>query len=282
MTQKKTPGRRRQGMADLSRGDLYYEVAGDGPAVLLLHTGITDSRMWDGQFETLARSYRAIRCDLRGYGRSAVLPGQFSYEEDLLELLDYLSVEQAFLVGMSFGGRIAIDFTLQHPERVLGLLLGAPAISGQEPGEEVIAFSQVEETLLANDRVEEATELNLRMWVDGPYRQPDQVDQELRRRVWEMQLHAFQLPMPDDIEVREIDPPAFHRLDQIRVPVLVIAGALDVPTFQSGADHLANSIPNAQKLIFPDSAHLVSMEYPERFMLILHHFLGEHSGVRSV
>ncbi len=268
-------------MADLSRGDLYYEAAGDGPAVLLLHTGITDSRMWDGQFETLARSYRAIRCDLRGYGRSAVLPGQFSYEEDLLQLLDYLSVEQAFLVGMSFGGRIALDFTLQHPERVLGLILGAPSISGQEPGEEVILFAQEEEALLENNRVEEATELNLRMWVDGPYRRPEQVDPELRRRVWEMQLHAFQLPLPDDIEVRQIDPPAFHRLDQVRVPVLVISGALDVPSFQKGADYLAQSIPSARQIVFPDAAHLVSMERPERFMRILLSFLDEHSGAHT-
>ena len=107
-----------------------------------------------------------IRYDMRGCGRSeapANLP--FSHHDDLRRLLDYLGIERALFTGCSIGARTVIDFALAHPERVRALALVCPSISGFESGEEL---------------PEEWDELEIRIWVDGPYRSPDDVDSALR------------------------------------------------------------------------------------------------------
>jgi len=106
------------GFVEAQGAKLHYEVAGEGRPLLLLHAGVRDSRMWDPQWQELSARYRVIRTDLRGYGRTVVLSGQFSYHEDVAALLRHLGEESAFVVGLSFGGRVAIDFALAFPEMV--------------------------------------------------------------------------------------------------------------------------------------------------------------------
>ena len=98
---------------------LHYEVAGEGPAVTLIHPGLWDSRTWDPQVPVLVdAAFRVIRYDVRGYGRSSRLTGEpYSHVRDLEALLDVLEVPLTILVGCSMGGAIAIDFTLEHPDR---------------------------------------------------------------------------------------------------------------------------------------------------------------------
>ena len=108
----------RSGSFDLPDGSLYFEIAGEGPVVTLIHEGLWDSRTWDPQMPALLDAgYRVVRYDVRGYGRSSRLTGEpYSHVEDLAALLDFLDVPLTTLVGCSMGGAIAIDFTLEHPE----------------------------------------------------------------------------------------------------------------------------------------------------------------------
>ena len=115
---------------------LYYEISGDGELLVLVPAGIADSSMWDGQLAAFARRYRVIRYDMRGFGRSAMVEGPFSHHEDSRALLDSLSIERAFLVGCSIGGRAIIDFALEHPELVRALVPVGSALSGFDAGEE--------------------------------------------------------------------------------------------------------------------------------------------------
>jgi pimeloyl-ACP methyl ester carboxylesterase len=170
------------GFLDGQGAPLYYEVAGTGQPLLLIHAGVADSRMWDDQFQTFAQQYRVVRYDLRGFGKSTVPSGKFANHEDVTALFEYLGIKQAHLIGISFGGLIALDFTLAHPEKVTSLVLGAPDVSGRESSSaDVSRFAVEEEALLERGDLAGATELNLRMWLDVPRRTLDQVDHFVRR-----------------------------------------------------------------------------------------------------
>jgi pimeloyl-ACP methyl ester carboxylesterase len=110
------------GFAQVSGAPLYYEIAGAGHPLVLIHEGIADSRMYDDQFGAFAQRYRVIRYDVHGFGRSGIPAGPFSGHEALHDLLHVLGVERTYLLGMSMGGGIAIDFTLTYPTMVDALI----------------------------------------------------------------------------------------------------------------------------------------------------------------
>ncbi len=252
---------------------LYYEVAGVGHPLLLIHAGIADSRMWDDQFAVFAQHYRVIRYDLRGFGQSEVPAHQFSYVEDIVNLLHFLQVQHAYIVGISLGSMIALDFTLSHPAMVDALILGAPGVGGYPPSEDVLRFNEEEEAALERNDLATATEINLRFWVDGPKRTPKQVDPAVRERVRIMQDHAFTVPFPEDAEEISLMPPAITRLREIHVPTLIIVGDYDIPSKLTLTVLLATEISDAKKAIIPGVAHMVSMEQPEIFNRLVLDFL---------
>ncbi len=258
----------------LDDGELSYEVWGDGPALLLLHAGVADSRMWDPQVKHLAQRFRVIRCDLRGYGQSPLPNGPFSYHEDVAHLLDALDLASAWLVGASFGGQVAVDFCLAYPERVDGLILIAPTVSGYEHDAEVKAFGDAEDELLEAGDLEAATELNMRMWVDGPQRSSDAVDGDLRAAVAEMQRQAFEHVEPEKVSLNRLDPPAAQRLGEIEAPLLIVSGELDVVSFTRLAQHLAEQAAHAQLVIVPNAAHLPSLEAPAMVNQLIKDFIS--------
>ncbi len=124
------------GVAEVNDTRLYYETAGQGHPLVFLHGGQLDGRMWDDQWETFAKHFRVIRYDVRGFGRSAVRTKLYSAVDDLCALLKFLKVEKAYLVGLSLGGRIAIDFTLVHPEMVDALVPVGAGLGGFEFGDD--------------------------------------------------------------------------------------------------------------------------------------------------
>ena len=255
---------------------LYYEVTGEGEALLLLHAGVADSRMWDEQFVFFAQRYRVIRFDLRSFGRSEVPAGPFSNVEDIAHLLDFLHIERAALVGSSFGGKTALDFTLTYPDKVDALILVAPGVGEYPPSPAIQQFNADEEAALERNDLAAATELNLRMWVDGPKRTPEQVAPQVRERVRVMQHHAFTVPIPEATEELNIAPPAITRLAEIHVPTLIIVGDYDIPDMLMLAERLAREIPGAEQIIIPGVAHMVSMEQPEAFNRVVLDFLAAH------
>src|SRR5579859_6499927 len=118
------------GFAQVNGTRLYYEMAGEGYPLVLMHGGIMDNTMWDDQFEAFAQRYRVIRYDLRGFGQSDLPDGPepFSMSKDLRALLAFLSIDRANLLALSMAGSIAIDFTLDFPALVNALVLVAPGV----------------------------------------------------------------------------------------------------------------------------------------------------------
>jgi pimeloyl-ACP methyl ester carboxylesterase len=242
---------------------LYVESAGEGPAVVFLHAGICDRRMWDAQVEPFASAYRVVRYDRRGFGRTVTVAEPFSHHADLARLLDALDVERAALVGCSQGGLISIDFALEHPERVSALVLVASALGGFPfSGEDTAPWGELEAAIERGD-LDRANEIELRIWVDGEGRAPDQVDPAVRELVRDMNRIA--LAAPDPGEAARLDPPAYERLGEIACPALVVVGDLDTPRARATADHLAATLRDAKKVVLEGTAHLPSMERPDDF-----------------
>jgi len=262
------------GFLDVQGAPLYYEVAGQGSALLLIHAGIADHRMWDQQFAVFAQQYRTMRYDLRSFGQSQLPARPFTFYEDLVALLQHLDVKKAHVIGASFGGKVALDFALAHPTMIDSLILVAPDVGGHPPSEDIRRFSEEEEALLECGDLEGATELNLRMWVDGPLRTPEQVNPLVRQRVHDMQYHAFTASIPEGVEEIALDPPAALRLAELHVPTLVLVGDHDVPQKLVLAHELIMQITGAQQVIVPDVAHMVNMEQPEFFASTVLEFLN--------
>jgi len=252
----------------------YYEVMGDGEPLVLVHAGIADGRMWGGQFEAFAGRYRVVRYDMRGFGRTVVTSGgTYSHHEDLRCLLDYLGIEQARFVGCSMGGKTVIDFALEFPERTRALVLVGPAVGGFEP--DVDPPEEWDELVAADEAgdFERVSELEVREWVDGPYRGTDHVDPAVRDLVREMNLIALKNEAAGCGDEQPLQPPAANRLTETQVPALVLVGDRDRPEIVATADLLEERLPNVQKVVMPGTAHLPSMERPEEFNRIVLEFL---------
>ena len=257
--------------------DLYAEVAGEGPEIVLFHEGICDSRMWDPQWETFTRSHRVLRFDFRGYGRSQLEPGRFANATDVLDLLDRHNFARAALVGVSLGGRVALEVALAAPERVAALVLVGSGLPGHDWSDEMKATWDEEEAALRSGNVGEAVEISLRTWVDGPRRKPEDVDSAVRARVAEMQRRAYelQLPFEDEAEEELLVEDVAQRLGEIKAPTLVLVGEEDVPDIHAIADRLAREIPDARRETIADAAHVPSMERPREFEELVLGFLEE-------
>src|SRR5919112_882078 len=267
------------GIAEINGARIAYDVAGSGPAVLLLHAGIGDRRMWDDQISAFAEHFTVIRFDARGFGETRKPDAPFAPYADAIALLDHLGITRAHFVGVSMGSQTAIEAAIAAPERVSALVAvaartGTPVSSTLRAG-----WNRVNELEEAGD-IPGAVEYELRMWVDGPDRGPDAVDPEMRERVREMNAALF---ARDDVDGEELplDPPAAERLAEISAPTLIVYGDKDVMDVRQAAGPLAAAIPGAQLAVIPDAAHLPQMERPEIFNEIVLGFLLGLGPVRD-
>jgi 3-oxoadipate enol-lactonase len=255
---------------------IAYDDDGNGEAVLLIHAGVADRRMWDDQVAALKDGHRVIRHDTRGYGETETDAVSFSNRDDIAALLDHLGEPSAHVVGLSRGGHIALDFALEFPERVRSLTVVAGGVGGYESPAELPSetWTQVEAMEEAKDW-EGLTDWETAFWADGPGQSPDRVP-EVRRRVHDWVLTNYRAEKEQG-EPRPLDPPAVERLDELRAPLLVMLGTLDDPGTVDSMRYLAGRVPGARLEEF-ESAHMVNLEHPERFNRVLREFLAAHRG----
>lgn len=259
-----------------TQSGLAYEIAGSGDSIVLVHAGLTDRRMWDPQWPAFAAAGRVVRYDARGFGESLPPTGPWSHHGDLLELMDELGIARAMLVGVSMGAGVAVEAALARPRAVAALVLAAPggALLGEADGLRSIWHDEVE--ALDRGDLDAAVEVNLRAWVDGPSRSPDAVDPELRAFVGRMQRDAFELPdwEFESAPETELTPPAASRLAEIACPTLALVGELDQPATLEAADRVAAEVAGARLEVWPDVAHLPSLERPADFERLTLEFFG--------
>jgi pimeloyl-ACP methyl ester carboxylesterase len=262
---------------DLGDGQLYYETAGDGFPVILSHAAFLDSRMFDDLWESLAQRFRVIRYDMRGYGRSSPASGPLCRRADLARLLTHLGITRAHLVGCSNGGQISLDLALEQPQLVASLTLVDSTPSGFEPqGAPPRYLLEMFDAAQRGD-VDQASELQIRIWLDGEHREPEQVDAELRKKALEMNripVAQNTFLLADAQPANPLDPPALSRLEEVNCPTRIVVGSLDHPEVLRAADEMAARIPNARKVVLEGSGHVPSYEQPDTFLAQLLEFLS--------
>ncbi len=265
------------GFAPSGNAQIYYETAGAGQPLLMIHAGVADSRQWDAIFAHLAQRMHVIRYDMRGYGKSVPVDGEFSHIGDFMALLAHLKLHQPLVImGCSMGGGLAMDVALTHPTSVQALIMVDSGPSGLELDVETPAkFAEAEQAYTAGD-LDRVAELETQIWFDGMNRKPSEVNQAMRALAYEMNRHALALDAQGlGKRLPDTQTPAAGRLKELDIPVLVIVGAQDTPYMLAAADYMIEHIRTARKVIIEDAAHLPNMDQPDQFQRIVTAFLDD-------
>lgn len=253
---------------------LRYEVAGEGPAVVLLHGWAVSLESWHYLFPALSDKYKVVRYDRRGFGKSGGSSDGSLDPVDLRNLMDKLKIDRAVVIGHSQGSASALRFALAFPARLDGLVLigGGPPEGFGLPwsGPDAIDFAKLASTAqeqgldsmramfnghpMMNGFVEGSEGFEIAMKMFGAYDGRDLLQ-----------------PMPS---VNATPPPDVGRLSEIIVPTLVITGGMEMPYFQIVSDAVAYGIPNAKRIVVPGGGHVVMLQRPDSFNREIKEFLA--------
>ncbi len=265
-------------MLQTNNAAIYYEIAGSGQAVVFIHAGVADSRQWNNEFAHFAASYRVVRYDLRGFGKSNPVAGEFTHLGDLEALLDHLEITHpVILVGCSMGGGLALDYALENPAKVRALVLVDSAPTGLELNiARPTKFALVDAAEEAGD-IELVAELETQIWFDGD-REVSDVNQEMRQLAYEMNLNVLRQDAKAlGQQLANLKSAAANRLAEVQIPVLGIIGANDIPYMHAATDHMADTFTDFCKVTIDNAAHLPNLDQPEEFKHILTRFIERHS-----
>ena len=246
----------------ISGSKIYYEKAGSGEPIIFLHADALDHRQWDTQAAYFSQKYTVFSLDIRGFGKSDVpTDASYSFSEDLLALIDALSIQKTHLVGLSLGSAIAIDFALTHADRVLSLVLADSGIAGDGFSEPFIANIRSIVSKAKNHDLAGAKKEWLSLSIFDYSRKYPDVWKQIELMVDNTSGYRwFGANQPIDI-----DPPAAARLSDIHVPTLVLVGEHDIEDFQRKSKLLHEKISGSKFVIISGAGHLSNMDNPEAF-----------------
>lgn len=247
--------------------------------LVFLHAGVTDHRLWLNQLQAFAAERTVLAYDRRGYGRAEIQsPGEYSHLQDLWSVLDGLGLQQAVLVGCSLGGKLALEAALDQPERVVGLFLVAPAMSGGPAPELTETEARMDadiDAAEASGDLQRTNEALAALWLDGPTSPVGRVAGAARALFLDMDGLMLRAAKPGKaIEA----PPIWPQLEQIQAPTHVLWGDLDLAYFRPRGEQLVARVAGARGTVLPGVAHLPSLEAAPAFNAALAGFLA---GLRS-
>lgn len=244
---------------EINNQKMYYEACGSGPAVVLLHDGLMHAVTWDGIWNQLCGKFHVVRYDRRGYGRSDVPKERFSPSDDLQELIGHLHLERVILVGNSSGGALALDFALDHPERVQALFLIGPVVHGMLDSAHFQRRGNANNAPLDKGDLKGAAEL----WSQDKY-QIAPGHQDARKQLYEALLqNPKNLNYAGGLEIRLS---AVRRLESIHVPTMIFSGEYDIPDVQAYCGAIAYAIPDSRRGVISGAGHLAQVDSPDEIL----------------
>jgi 3-oxoadipate enol-lactonase len=226
------------------------DSGGDGPVLLLLHEGVADARMWDPVWPELTANCRAIRYDVRGYGRSPAATESYTLLGDALTVLDHFGVAAAHLIGSSMGGGTALELALAQSERARSLVLLCPGIPGYAYPEDPAVEARFDEAAAAGD-TEGLVRLGLEQW--GRSGDDPRVTELMRTamRAWE-----------NEERFQQSGAPVYDRLGELRLPVVLMVGDRDNPGLIASNEAAAERIPGCEVIRMPGVDHYPTIRAP--------------------
>ena len=269
-----------EGFAEVNGTKLWYEVAGSGDPIIFVHGNFGDNRHWDFQIDNLSDSFKVIRYDVRGYGKSSIPDSVEIYRDcdDLKGLMDYLEIEQANICGVSMGSGIAVDFALEYPEYCISLIPIGPWVSGYGSGQYrttasdsmFYIFGKTIELVLSNGP-KEATDF----WWTGNHEINNTVVKQrtldsLLTMGYEYSWFNFLNPSGRT----SIEPPGVERLNEINIPTLIITAEYDIQACKEVTELLQKRISNSKTINIKNAGHLMNMDNPKEFNQLLSEFIN--------
>jgi pimeloyl-ACP methyl ester carboxylesterase len=250
----------------------YYEQIGAGLSLVFIHGAFADARVWEPQWQHFSQSYRLLRYDLRGHGRTGVSDlskySMETFENDLLSLLDAMEIQRPILCGLSWGGSIAQAFAVHHPDRLKGLVLAGSAVS--------IRLTVLDKLLCDVLFPRWAMALTIRqMSVEGFTRFSFLLARLTRGRHWLSQdktareyLEKCMLGM-DGSEYLKIWNALYgfniFPLQRITCPTLILNGELEPRNTFRHTKEILQRVPHAKAEIIPAARHAMNLEKPDLF-----------------
>ena len=261
---------------DVPGGRIAAEDDGAGPPIVLVHSAIVNRRSWDALMPLLVGAgYRVIRYDMRGFGESTAEAVEYSPRADLLAVMDARGAGKAAVVGNSWGAAQVLDTVLETPHRFVAFGWLGGGVGGFEGGDN----PQEQELLNSEGKAEEdgqpdlAAELDVRIWVDGVGQPPTRVPAAVRDAVRAMDRELLEPGREFGTNTR-LEPRANERLRDLAVPTLAVIGGLDTSGTRKAARRLAEGAPGVRLVEWPDVAHMIGMEVPDRLAAELVEFLA--------
>lgn len=255
---------------------MHYDLQGEGPGLVLLHAGIAHLGMWDQQMDAFSEHFKVLRYDIRGWGKTSDPAGDYTEHGDLRALMQHLAMQKAHVLGISNGGRIAIDFAIAFPDMLEKLVLVGPALGGfdypENKFESELESKHAQAMEIGNLAL--AAEYEARLWLDGPNRQPQDIDAEFRNKALALILETLEIPEGQG-QGTMLLPKAAGRLDEIQAACLVIFGEEDVDSLRAVVEKLISDVKDIRRVDLPGAAHLPNMEKAAAFNKIVLDFLLE-------
>ena len=264
------------GFVNSGNAQIYYERAGEGTPFVMIHAGVADSRQWNNEFAHFAQQFRVVRYDLRGYGHSEPVEGNYTNLQDLIAVLGALQIEEpVILMGCSMGGGLALEFALAHPAQLKALIMvgsGPTGLALDVP--EPALFGEAEAAYNKGD-LELVAEIETQIWFQGGGRTAAQVSPTMRQLAYEMNYRALTHEAKKlGKRLPDAAVPSAERLGELNIPTLIIVGEHDIPYITAAADYMLEQIPSAHKVIMADAAHLPNMDHPAEFQHLVGSFLA--------
>ncbi len=250
-------------------GQLFYEMAGKGQTIVLLHDGMVHRVIWDDQFLKLAGNYLVIRYDRRAYGKSSDPTAPYSHIEDLNQIFIQLKIDKAIIFGMSSGGGLAMDFTLEYPEKVLGLVLVGAVVGGFGYTSHMVTRGG---HMIPPAERSDNQKLVRYLVLDDPY-EIYKANTQAKERVMKWMADYPAKGRGEGIPLKPAKRLAVKFLSEIQVPTLVLVGEYDIPDVHAHAGAISAGINDSTRKVIPGAGHLIPIEQPGLFNEAVDQFL---------
>jgi len=254
---------------------IYYEkIDNNNLPIIFIHGFGVDNRMWKSQFYYFSDIFKTIRYDLRGFGKSISLGNEdYSHEDDLRSFLEYMGVKRAHLIGLSFGGTIAINFTLKYPEIVDKLVIADSGVDGYIYSKEYSNLFITLSYLYQKNR----SDLLQKKWLELPHFQHTILNPELKKELIAM-AGDYSFCSIRNSPILTVNTKAIDNLGKITNKTLILIGEYDLYDLHNNAKIMNKKIPNSKIEIIPDTGHMTNMENPDMFNKLVHEFLITHEN----
>jgi len=269
------------GYAKVNGTLLYYEVGGSGKTIVLIHGSFGDRRFWDFQFKELSKKFKVVRYDIRGYGKSALPNADEVYRDcdDLNGLMDFLQIKKTHICGLSLGSIIGIDFGLAHPEKCISLILCGPRVAGDGTDEYRTQNADTIRAIIAktteiakNKGPMEATDY---LWTGNHSMGKTIVSPATRKKLIEMGYEYSWWRYRNASKREQAFPMAIKKLNEIKIPTLVVTAQNDLELCKEVATIITNEIGNSKLVSITNAGHIMNMDNPKKFNKTISEFVAK-------